>query len=69
MLNKEPCPFDRIGCKFDHDNLEDSEIETSDEDNTVDQNQCHLCRLQLQSKDYLIDHIEAIHVDNFQGII
>ena len=70
MLNKETCPFDRIGCKFDHDNLEDdSEIETSEEEHNLDQNQCHLCRLQLQSNDHLMDHIEAVHVDYFQGIM
>ena len=71
FLNKEPCPFERIGCKFDHDTIEDSDIETVEEEEgiTLDQNQCHLCRQQLQSNDHLMDHIEAVHVDYFEGIM
>jgi hypothetical protein len=69
FLNKEPCPFDRIGCKFDHDTIEDNDIETVEEEITLDQNQCHLCRQQLQSNDHLMDHIEAVHVDYFEGIM
>ena len=50
FLNKELCPFSEIGCKFVHDD-QDNEIETIEEDDNLNQNQCDLCRLQLASRD------------------
>ena len=69
FLNKEPCPFDLIGCKFVHDNHQESDIETVEDEITLKPNQCHLCMLQLSSKDHLWDHVEIGHVDYFQGMM
>jgi hypothetical protein len=67
-----------IGCKFAHgdhehdeiENIEDNDndqekvdIEGRDDEYIVSENQCHLCRLQLASKDDLISH-----EDYFQGV-
>jgi hypothetical protein len=64
----EPCPFERIGCKFAHDDPDGSDIETVEEEETLNPNQCHLCRLQFSSRDDLMDHVESDHTDHFQGM-
>ena len=69
MHKPKKCPFNRIGSKFDHDTLENSDIEDVEEENPIKQNQCHLCRLQLQSNDCLMDYMETYHVDYSQGIL
>ena len=84
FLSKEVCPFDDIGCKFAHsdhehddiENIEDddndneqADIESTDDDYSVGENQCHLCRLQLASKDDLMTHVEFSHEDYFEGVL
>ena len=70
VLNKEPCPFSDIGCKFVHDHDQaDDDIETIEDDYILDENQCHLCRLQLASRDEVMDHVEAEHKEYFQGVL
>ena len=70
FLNKELCPFSEIGCKFVHDHDDqDDEIETIEEDYNLNQNQCHLCRLQLSSRDEVMDHVEVEHKEYFQGVL
>ena len=68
FLNKEPCPFDMIGCKFAHEDPDGSDIETVEDEDTLNENQCHLCRLQFSSRDDLMDHVEVDHADYFQGM-
>ena len=76
----QPCPYEQIGCMFSHetnDPLKDTkeqreaeEMETNEnEDFTADENQCHLCRVQLSSKDDLFYHVEEKHKDYFQGMM
>ena len=67
--NKETCPFERIGCKFVHDDEEDDGIETVEDEYDLKENQCHLCKVQFSSKDHLMDHVEVDHVDYFQGMM
>ena len=67
FLSKEPCPFADIGCKFSHDDLENEDIETIEDEYSLEENQCHLCRLQLLTKDDLMTHVEVSHEEYFQG--
>ena len=70
FLNKEPCPFSDIGCKFVHDHNQDDDIESiEDDDYNINENQCHLCKLQLSTRDEVMDHVEAEHKDYFQGVL
>ena len=68
FLNKELCPFDRLGCMFAHENIE-SEIVTVEEEITLKENQCHMCMLEFSSKDNVMDHIENDHADYFEGLM
>ena len=76
----QPCPYEQIGCMFSHetnDPLKDTkeqreaeEMETNEnEEFTADENQCHLCRVQLSSKDDLFYHVAEKHKDYFQGMM
>ena len=70
FLNKTPCPFSSIGCKFareikaNKDNIDDIEDECP-----LEQNECHLGNLNLSSRDDLWEHVEAKHVEYFQGMV
>ena len=70
ILNKQLCPFSDIGCKFvdDHDQADD-DIETIEDDYNLNENQCHLCRLQLSSRNEVMDHVEVEHKEYFQGVL
>ena len=57
-----------MGCKFAHDDSDGSDIESVDDDETLNQNQCHLCRHQFSSRDDIMDHVEVDHTDYFQGM-
>ena len=83
FLNREICPFSDIGCKFVHENehedeheqedeheyKQDAEIETIEDEYSLNENQCHLCKMQLTTKDDLMDQVEADHKDYFQGML
>ena len=56
----EPCPFSDIGCKFVHNDLDPADMEIDVEDEySLNENQCHLCREQLSSQDDLWNHVEV----------
>ena len=69
FLSREICPFSDNGCKFVHDKHEPDETQTIEDEYSINENQCHLCRLQLTTKDDLMDHVEADHEDYFQGVL
>ena len=69
FLNNEPCLFNDIGCKFAHSNHNHDDMETIDDDYNLNENQCHLCKMQHSSKDDLIDHIEVDHAEYYQGVL
>ena len=48
---------------------QDAEIETIEDEYSLNENQCHLCKMQLTTKDDLMDHVEADHKDYFQGML
>ena len=68
--NKEQCPFSDICCKFVqyHDEVDDDSEIIEDEYN-LNENQCHLCRKQLLSRDEVMDHVEIEHQEYFQGVL
>jgi tRNA U54 and U55 pseudouridine synthase Pus10 len=52
----------------------DDEKTMKDEDqeqtqDKLDENQCHICRSQLETKDDLFDHVQANHEEYFDGIM
>ena len=80
--NNQFCPFEKVGCMFDHsckatepENIEDIEEDGDDEDDEDDhdymprENQCHLCKKQLTTRDELWEHVEQVHVEYFQGVL
>ena len=56
-------------CPFNHNNVSNNketkseafEDEDVEEDEEVNENQCYLCRTQLQTKDDLYDHVQGNH--------
>jgi len=50
----------------DKDNEEDG---VDEDDSVINENQCHLCKKQLSTKDELWDHVESVHVDYFQEMV
>ena len=58
-------------CQFEHHEDVELEIDNEDHDETFrpNENQCHICRQQLQSKDDLYYHVEAAHEEYFQGML
>lgn len=79
FLNEEHCPFDLIGCKFSHikevaeeemiEDIEDDGSTDDDECYDINENQCHLCKQQLNNRDDLWEHVEASHREYFQGML
>ena len=47
----------------------DGKDDDAEDDFTPNENQCHLCKKQLSSKDELWDHVEKVHEDYFQGML
>ena len=47
----------------------DEEDGVAEDDYTVNENQCHLCKKQLSTKDELWDHVECVHVEYFQEMV
>ena len=79
--NNMLCPYEDIGCKFSHvqskekaaqqfaeEDLE-NDMDVQVDDDRLNDNQCHLCRLQLLDKDDLFHHVETNHEAYFQGIL
>ena len=59
-------------CQFSHsviDVVPENDLEDDDADFTPNENQCHLCRKQLLSKDDLINHVKTKHEAYFQGML
>ena len=56
---------------FSHDDeiIEDPEDIETDDDYTLIENQCHLCKLELSSRNDLMDHVEWVHMDYYQGMM
>jgi len=78
FARSEHCPFEEIGCTFSHEHQENYEkeedLETISDDGDGEsyelaENQCHLCKLQLQSRDDLYYHVETQHEDYHQGVL
>ena len=79
--NKQICPFERVGCMFSHVEV-DSDNEASSED-VVDvtedrddeetfipcENQCHVCKQQMESHDDLWDHVQTKHEEYYNGVL
>ena len=71
------CPYEEIGCKFSHETSDKGNIDedTSNDDEDLDlsceivENQCHLCKLQLQNRDDLFSHVELDHVEYHQEMM
>ena len=67
------CPFDSVGCMFAHSNqtesVESSESDEDEQNEMCNENQCHLCREQLLTRDYSWDHVEANHQEYYQGML
>ena len=51
------------------DEATDGEECDAEDDFTLNENQCHLCKKQLSTKDELWDHVEKVHVEYFQGML
>ena len=78
-VNKEACPYERIGCMFQHGddqtvNENASEVvniekETEKDEFAPQENQCHLCEIQMNNKDELYHHVEISHEDYFKGML
>ena len=84
FLKNEHCPFNTIGCKFSHkedsanaemvkdvseiEDVDDTDVESEDDYNFIE-NQCHLCRMQYGTRDYLWEHVESSQEEYFQGML
>ena len=60
-------------CPFKHNHVsEEPEIidveDTETENFTTEENQCHICRMKLQTKDLFYNHVEIEHVEYFKGM-
>ena len=51
------------------DEATDGEECDAEDEFTLNENQCHLCKKQLSTKDELWDHVEKVHVEYFQGML
>ena len=66
FANNQHCSYEQIGCKFseqsEKDN-DDEDLEKVSDDDSYEfvENQCHLCKLQLLSRDDLYNHVETNH--------
>ena len=71
FANKQLCPFTQIGCMFSHGDeiMEEPEDIETDDDYTLTENQCHLCKLEFSSRNDLMDHVKSVHIDYFQGMM
>ena len=61
-----------MGYKFKHDEENDDhldDINTIEEEIYPNENQCHLCKLKLASRNDLMDHIEQNHEEYVQGVM
>ena len=60
-------------CQFSHSKVTEvepeSDFEDSDADFNPNENQCHICRKQLLSKDDLLNHMKNQHEAYFQGMM
>ena len=58
---------------FAHSNqtesVESSESDEDEQNETCNENQCHLCQEQLLSRDDLWDHVQANHREYYQGML
>ena len=74
--NNQLCPFEQVGCMFTHSreanneqDLETVETDDDEEDFMPNENQCHLCKHQLTTKDDLWEHVEANRTEYFEGML
>ena len=59
------CPFNDVGCKFSHDDIEDDEDIETISDYT---NDCNYCDTTCETQGDLIVHMSNIHMDQFPHI-
>jgi hypothetical protein len=59
---------DEIEAVSDEEEQEVSE-EERDETFNVDENQCHLCRIKMRSKDEVYYHVQENHKEYFRGMM
>ena len=67
----QPCPFEKIGCMFSHlltDQPQEEDLDEN-EDFSPKENQCHLCKVELSSKNEMFYHVQREHEDYFQGMM
>ena len=74
FLNNVHCPFDKVGCMFSHsaesvDVETHEDIENVEDDYNIEENQCHLCKSQLDNRDELWEHVENNHEEYFQDML
>ena len=79
VFHEQHCPYEDIGCKFSHehkpsknDNIDedrDNDDEGGDESYELNENQCHLCKLQMLNRDDLYQHVETDHPEYHQGMM
>ena len=50
-------------------NVETVETDDDEEDFMPNENQCHLCKHQLTTKDDLWEHVEANHAEYFESML
>ena len=60
-------------CPFIHKNVindeEDSGVMEEETQEELNENQCHLCRMQLLTKDYVYKHVQVNHEEYFNGMM
>ena len=67
----QPCPYEEIGCMFSHlskDRPHEEDL-SENEDFSPKENQCHLCKKELSSKNEKFDHVQREHEEYFQGML
>ena len=81
-LNDQFCPFNEVGCMFEHGpgasdepvietilDVEDKESNVEVEYSQLSEYQCHLCHLQCKSRDDNFEHVKNEHEEYYQGIL
>ena len=66
------CPFAHqnvTNSEGKEDNIEDVSDQEQEETLDVNENQCHLCLVQFESKDDVFNHVQANHDDYFRGMM
>ena len=79
FTKNQHCPYEEIGCKFSHEHKPsenannnedlDNDDEVCDESYELNENQCHLCKLQMLNRDDFYKHVETEHPEYHQGMM